>query len=107
MLALGRFARVSKQGDETGGAERFVHAGREFGEKRVAQVVDHQGDAGRGTPPQVGRGTVVHVALTFQFGFDLGPGNLVDQGAAAQDQRNRCPRDIAALRDIGERDFAR
>uniref|UniRef100_A0A914YJ69 Uncharacterized protein n=1 Tax=Panagrolaimus superbus TaxID=310955 RepID=A0A914YJ69_9BILA len=91
LLSLRRFAGAAEQGHVTASAQRLVHAGREFGEERVGQIVDHQRDARRGPPAQVGRRTVVDIALATQLGLDLGAGIDVDQRTAAQHQRHGCP----------------
>ncbi len=45
LLALRRFTGTAQQGHVAAPAQRLVHAGGEFGEERVGQIVDHQRDA--------------------------------------------------------------
>jgi hypothetical protein len=106
LLAAGRLAGAAEQGDVTRGRERFVHAGGKFGEEGVGQIVQHQRDAAGGAPTQISRGAVVHIALQAQFLFDPRAGFAVDQRAAAQHQRYRGARQVAAGGNIVERDLA-
>jgi hypothetical protein len=91
LLTLRRFSGAAEQGHVTASTQRLIHTGGELGEERVGQIVDHQRDARRGPPAQVGRRAVVDIALAAQFGLDLGAGIDVDQWAATQHQRHGCP----------------
>src|SRR5207342_3352696 len=104
LLARGVLARAAQQRDVTLCAQRFVHARGELREEGVRQIVDDQRHARRRPPPQVRRGAVVHITLALEFGLHARTRADVDQGTAAQYQRDRGARDIAGAGDVVDGD---